>query len=207
MFKGLDDLKKKTLETAQETTDELGDRSDALQDDIASAGDRATTQAAELTRETTDRARRTAGKLSSRWSEPETRVEKKLMKELIWFICNDCHSELGPLELGKWKRFIKDAIVGGAGVLTGNPILMVKGVAGAAGTAAKGDQEPGMLEKLKGDSKRQSQAREYLVQCEHCSDWYCSACWVSEKRICKECSAKVEKGIELPKLASFSNED
>ena len=125
MFKGLDDLKKKTLETAQETTAELGDRSDALQDDIASAGDRATTQAAELTRETTDRARRTAGKLSSRWSEPETRVEKKLMKELIWFICNDCHSELGPLELGKWKRFIKDAIVGGAGVLTGNPILIL----------------------------------------------------------------------------------
>jgi len=163
----------------------------------------ASAKAAETAADTTDRARRASGKLKARWSEPETRVEKKFMKELIFFICNDCRDELGPLELGKWKKFVKDVIVGGAGVRTGNPILMVKGVAGAAGTAAKGDKEPGMMAKLKGDSKRMGQAKEYLVQCEYCSQWYCSGCWVSEKRICKECHDKAEAGIELPKLGQF----
>ena len=171
----------------------------------AATAEAAATQAQEVAADTTDAARRTAGKLKARWSEPETRVEKKFMKELIFFICKDCREELGPLELGKWKKFVKDVIVGGAGVLTGNPILLVKGVAGAAGTAAKGDKEPGMMEKLKGDSKRMGQAKEYLVQCEYCSKWYCSGCWVSEKRICRECHEKTEAGIELPKLAGLSN--
>ena len=204
-IEGADQLTSAATDSAGQISSAASEAAESASVQAAATADAAATQAADIAADTTDRARRAQGKLKARWSEPETRVEKKFMKELIFFICTDCRDELGPLELGKWKKFLKDAIIGGAGVLTGNPILLVKGVAGAAGTATKGDKEPGMMAKLKGDSQRMGQAKEYLVQCEYCSKWYCSGCWVSEKCICKECSAKAEAGLELPKLGGMGS--
>ena len=203
---GLSDSVASATEAATAATDQATAAVSQTTEAATEAAAQAADSAAQAAADTADKIRRTAGKLKARWSEPETRVEKKLLKEIIYFICHDCRSELGPLELGKWKRFVKSALYGTAGALTGNPILLVKGVAGAAGTAAKGDKEPGMMAKLKGDSKRQAEAREYLVQGEYCASWYCSGCWVADKRICKECAGKAERGIELPRLGGFGSE-
>ena len=66
----------------------------------------ASAKAAETAADTTDRARRASGKLKARWSEPETRVEKKFMKELIFFICNDYCITILTVPYWYWNSII-----------------------------------------------------------------------------------------------------
>ena len=137
-----------------------------------------------------DGAKRTTGKLKGQFIPPRTETKKGLLKDETYFICADCGARLGPIETTKWRNILK-AIMGGglvaAGVVTGNPFLLLKGGSSLSGLK-KNDK--GMIARLKEDSKRREEARQYLLQCEYCGEWVCSACWDAERSICNRCAKK-----------------
>lgn len=143
--------------------------------------------------DTTDTAKRTAGKIKGTFTPPKTETKKGFLKDETHFFCSDCNGKLGPMETKKWKNALKALLGGGAavaGVVLINPVLVFKG-ASSLSSLRKDDST--MMSRLKDDSKLKEDARNYLVQCEYCGEWVCSKCYLAEKIICTRCGA--ERGI------------
>ena len=166
--------------------DRLGERADAIYDEGRVRMEQGMV-------ETEDASKRAVGKVRGTFKPPRTEVERGLMKETVHFFCADCSARLGPMETRKWKNILK-LLMGGvstaAGVVLVNPILVFKG-ASSLSSVKKDDR--GMIEKLKGDAKLKENARNFLVQCEYCGEWVCSACYLAERTICNRCGR--ERGM------------
>ena len=134
------------------------------------------------------------------FKHPEIRVEKKLLKEEIYFICTICKREYGPVDKKKWKKilgttakaswaasFIADKFSPGANI----PFVILGGTTGLASFILG---EPlveinlGFLPRVK--QKELEKAKEFLAQCPSCLEWVCKNCWDMENGVCKICSRR-----------------
>jgi len=134
------------------------------------------------------------------FKHPEIRVEKKPLKEEIFFICSICKREYGPVDKKKWKKIlgtaakascvtsvIADRFVPGSSI----PFVILGGATGLASFILG---EPlveinlGFLPKA--NRKELEKAKEFLAQCPSCFEWVCKNCWDIDKGVCKKCSEK-----------------
>ncbi len=134
------------------------------------------------------------------FKHPEIRVEKKPLKEEVFFICTICRREYGPVSKKKWKKIlgtvakaswatshIADRFVPGSSI----PFVVLGGASGLASFILG---EPlveinlGFLPKA--NQKELEKAKEFLAQCPSCFEWVCKNCWDMNKGVCKICSRK-----------------
>ena len=134
------------------------------------------------------------------FKHPEIRVEKKPLKEEMFFICTICKREYGPVDKKKWKKilgtvaktssvasFIVGKFIPGLGI----PFVILGGTTGLASFILG---EPlveinlGFLPRA--NQKELEKAKKFLAQCPSCFEWVCKNCWDIEKGLCKKCSTK-----------------
>ena len=131
------------------------------------------------------------------FKHPEVRIEKKPLKEELYFICSICRKEYGPVDKKKWKKilgsvakasavssFIADRVIPGSGI----PFVIIGGV-GSLASFVLGEPlveiNLGFLPKA--NWKELEKAKQFLAQCPSCFEWVCKDCWNVEKGTCKNC--------------------
>jgi len=136
------------------------------------------------------------------FKHPEIRVEKKALKEEIFFICSICKREYGPIDKKRWKKILGTvARVMSAGSHVA--AVFVPGVkipfiilGGSTWLASYILGEPLIEINLgfipKPNRKELGKAKEFLAQCPSCLEWVCKECWDVDKGVCKKCSKKVK---------------
>jgi len=132
---------------------------------------------------------------------PKTRIERKLLKEEIYFICAICGKEFGPVDFKNWKKLMGLMFKGGA--ITSSILAVVSPtvakipfivIGGASGIGAYLLGEPlvdiniGVVSKK--ELKKKEEAKRFLIQCPSCTRWVCIDCWNTEVGECKACSPK-----------------
>ena len=127
---------------------------------------------------------------------PETRTEKKLLKEETYFICSICRRELGPVDNKKWIKLL-EFIFHGLNITRGviNPVDPLSVVCIATGTLGIGktlfgDSSLNLLEIPKKELEKREIGKKYLIQCPLCARWVCIDCWNTKTGVCKACSAE-----------------
>ena len=127
---------------------------------------------------------------------PQTRVEKKGLRNDTFFICSRCRNEYGPVKTDDWKKYAATGFKGmgvlgtaltytGAGAPIGIPMSL--GAKGAATTIEKGGKKNIKRDKISED-KNLDLSKKFLGQCPDCNKWVCLDCWNKEKGKCKSCS-------------------
>ncbi len=135
-----------------------------------------------------DKVMRQAGKTAGKFVYPETQKESFFLWSKTFLVCSRCRRKFGPVDEEKWKE--QQLSIGTSsqlalGAVTGNPILITKGMASLV------NERGGMayLQSFQEDTKR-TEVEGYMVQCEYCTHWFCSTCWNLEKNVCVDCAGK-----------------
>lgn len=130
---------------------------------------------------------------------PETRVEKKGLRNDTYFICNRCRNEHGPIKTEEWKKFASTGFKGisvlgsaltytGAGAIVGIPMSV--GGKGAATSIEHGGKKSIKTDK-KGRDKGLDLSKKFLGRCPNCKKWVCIDCWNKENGVCKSCKINI----------------
>jgi len=139
---------------------------------------------------------RIKGKLASKIILPETRTEKKLLGEEVYFICSICKRELGPVsktKLGKLFGLMVGSFRIVKGVINPSDLTSVIGIGWGVsqiGHTLLGDSSLNLFQIPKKNLEKRELGKKFLVQCPTCGKWVCRDCWDAETGKCKLCSRK-----------------